>query len=67
MDFRKPVFYDERQRRWRWTRRVLEIGGAFFTLLLLIFFFNILKTPPYLSCCCRKLTRHSAPCAKGVG
>jgi cellulose synthase/poly-beta-1,6-N-acetylglucosamine synthase-like glycosyltransferase/spore germination protein YaaH/peptidoglycan/xylan/chitin deacetylase (PgdA/CDA1 family) len=45
MDFRKPIFYDERQRRWRWTRRVLEIGAASFTLLLMIFFFNILQNP----------------------
>ncbi|MBZ5513571.1 MAG: glycosyltransferase, partial [Acidobacteriia bacterium] len=45
MDLRKPIFYDERQQRWRWTRRILEIGGVCFTLLLLIFFFNILQSP----------------------
>jgi cellulose synthase/poly-beta-1,6-N-acetylglucosamine synthase-like glycosyltransferase/peptidoglycan/xylan/chitin deacetylase (PgdA/CDA1 family) len=34
---RKPVFYDERQRRWWVTRRTLEIGSAVLTVLLLIF------------------------------
>ena len=30
MPERKPIFYDKDRRRWRWTRRVLEITGALF-------------------------------------
>ncbi len=41
----KPIFYDERQRRWWFTRRALEISGALFTLLLFVFLFNILQKP----------------------
>ncbi len=37
MKERKPIFYDELQRRWRRTRRALEATGALFALLLLIF------------------------------
>ncbi len=42
---RKPIFYDEERRRWRRTRRVLEITGVLFTLLILTFLFNILRRP----------------------
>jgi len=42
---RKPIFYDERRRRWRRTSRVLEICGAIFTLLLVTFFISILVSP----------------------
>src|SRR5258706_469024 len=42
---RKPIFYDERRRRWRRTSRVLEICGAIFTLLLITFFISILVSP----------------------
>ena len=41
----KPIFYDEERRRWRRTRRVLEVSGVFFTLVVVIFFFNILRRP----------------------
>lgn len=40
---RKPVFYDERQRRWWLTRRILETGGAVLTLLLVTFSVAALK------------------------
>ncbi len=39
----KPIFYDEKRRRWFFTRRALEIGGALFTLLLLTFFLSVLR------------------------
>ena len=42
---RKPIFYDEERRRWRRTRRVLEIAGVLFTIVIVIFFFNILRRP----------------------
>ena len=42
---RKPIFYDERRRRWRRTSRVLEICGAVFTLLLITFFVSVLISP----------------------
>src|SRR5260370_6172296 len=42
---RKPIFYDERRRRWRRTSRVLEISGAIFTLLLITFFVSVLVSP----------------------
>src|SRR5690348_384632 len=42
---RKPIFYDEERRRWRRTRRVLEISGILFTLLIVTFFVNILRRP----------------------
>src|SRR5712692_6764319 len=42
---RKPIFYDERRRRWRRTSRVLEISGAIFTLLLITFFISVLVSP----------------------
>jgi cellulose synthase/poly-beta-1,6-N-acetylglucosamine synthase-like glycosyltransferase/spore germination protein YaaH/peptidoglycan/xylan/chitin deacetylase (PgdA/CDA1 family) len=42
---RKPIFYDERRRRWRRTSRVLEISGAVFTLLLITFFVSVLVSP----------------------
>jgi len=45
MPERKPIFYDEERRRWRRTRRVLEITGGLFTLILIIFFLNVLRNP----------------------
>ncbi len=40
----KPIFYDEKRRRWFFTRRALEISGAIVTLLLLTFFVSIIRT-----------------------
>jgi peptidoglycan-N-acetylglucosamine deacetylase len=45
MTKRKPIFYDEDRRRWRRTRRTLEISGALFTLLVVVFFINVLRQP----------------------
>ena len=45
MPERKPIFYDEERRRWRRTRRVLEIAGGFFTLVLVIFVLNVIRNP----------------------
>ncbi len=45
MKERKPIFYDERRRRWWLTRRVLEVSGIAFTLLLVTFFVTVLKKP----------------------
>ncbi|HEV2298176.1 MAG TPA: glycosyltransferase [Candidatus Acidoferrales bacterium] len=42
---RKPIFYDEERRRWRRTRRFLEVSGVLFTLLIIVFFFNVLRRP----------------------
>jgi peptidoglycan-N-acetylglucosamine deacetylase len=42
---RKPIFYDQERRRWRRTRRVLEIAGAFFTLVLIIFLVDVGRNP----------------------
>jgi cellulose synthase/poly-beta-1,6-N-acetylglucosamine synthase-like glycosyltransferase/peptidoglycan/xylan/chitin deacetylase (PgdA/CDA1 family)/spore germination protein YaaH len=41
---RKPIFYDEKRRRWFFTRRALEISGAIVTLLVLTFFVSVLQT-----------------------
>ncbi len=48
MKERKPIFYDERRRRWWLTRRALEISGAVFTLLLVTFFVNVVVKKPDL-------------------
>jgi len=45
MPGRKPIFYDERQRRWRRTRRALEISGSLFTLLLVTFSISVIRKP----------------------
>jgi peptidoglycan-N-acetylglucosamine deacetylase len=45
MPERKPIFYDEERRRWRRTRRVLEITGGLFTIILIIFFINVIRNP----------------------
>ncbi|MGH9725637.1 MAG: glycosyl hydrolase family 18 protein, partial [Candidatus Acidiferrales bacterium] len=45
MPERKPIFYDQERRRWRRTRRVLEITGGIFTLLLIIFLVNVFRNP----------------------
>jgi peptidoglycan-N-acetylglucosamine deacetylase len=39
----KPIFYDENRRRWFFTRRALEISGAFVALLLVTFFVTVLQ------------------------
>src|SRR5229473_7400862 len=41
MKERRPIFYDAERVRWRRTRRVMEITGAFLTLLLAYFFVTI--------------------------
>ena len=41
MTQRKPIFYDEKRRRWFITRRALEVSGAFFMLLLVTFFVTV--------------------------
>ncbi|HUO35978.1 MAG TPA: glycosyltransferase [Candidatus Acidoferrum sp.] len=45
MPERKPIFYDQDRRRWRRTRRVLEISGGLFTILLVIFLINVVRNP----------------------
>jgi peptidoglycan-N-acetylglucosamine deacetylase len=45
MPERKPIFYDEERRRWRRTRRLLEISGGLFTLVLVIFLLNVVRNP----------------------
>jgi cellulose synthase/poly-beta-1,6-N-acetylglucosamine synthase-like glycosyltransferase/peptidoglycan/xylan/chitin deacetylase (PgdA/CDA1 family)/spore germination protein YaaH len=45
MTKRKPIFYDEEQRRWRRTRRVLEVSGVLFTLVVIVFLINVLRRP----------------------
>jgi peptidoglycan-N-acetylglucosamine deacetylase len=45
MPERKPIFYDQERRRWRRTRRVLEIAGGLFTLVLVIFLINVGRNP----------------------
>ena len=45
MPERKPIFYDQERRRWRRTRRVLEIVGGFFTLVLIVFMVNVFRKP----------------------
>jgi cellulose synthase/poly-beta-1,6-N-acetylglucosamine synthase-like glycosyltransferase/spore germination protein YaaH/peptidoglycan/xylan/chitin deacetylase (PgdA/CDA1 family) len=45
MPERKPIFYDQERRRWRRTRRVLEITGGFFTIVLVIFLINVGRNP----------------------
>ena len=42
---RKPIFYDEEKRRWRRTRRALELAGGLFTLILVIFLVNVSRKP----------------------
>src|SRR3984957_15606886 len=42
---RKPIFYDQERRRWRRTRRVLEITGGLFTLILIVFIVNVFRKP----------------------
>jgi peptidoglycan-N-acetylglucosamine deacetylase len=45
MPERKPIFYDQDRRRWRRTRRVLEITGGLFTIVLVIFLINVGRNP----------------------
>ncbi len=41
----KPIFYDQERRRWRRTRRVLEITGGFLAIVLIIFLINVGRNP----------------------
>jgi len=41
----KPIFYDEERRRWRRTRRVLEITGALFAFVVVLFVISVLRKP----------------------
>jgi len=41
----KPIFYDEERRRWRRTRRVLEISGAVLTFIVVVFLINVFRKP----------------------
>ena len=45
MPERKPIFYDQDRRRWKRTRRVLEVSGGLFTVLLIIFLINVVRNP----------------------
>src|ERR1700676_5058504 len=45
MTERKPIFYDQERRRWRRTRLVLELTGAFFTVVLVVFLLNVVRNP----------------------
>jgi cellulose synthase/poly-beta-1,6-N-acetylglucosamine synthase-like glycosyltransferase/spore germination protein YaaH/peptidoglycan/xylan/chitin deacetylase (PgdA/CDA1 family) len=45
MPERKPIFYDEERRRWRRTRRVLEVTGGLFTIILVVFVINVFNKP----------------------
>ncbi len=45
MSDRTPIFYDHRRRRWRYTRRALEISGALFTLVVVVFLFDVARKP----------------------
>lgn len=45
MKERKPIFFDEQQRRWRRMRRGMEITGALLALLLLNFVASIFINP----------------------
>ena len=39
----KPIFYDEKRRRWRRTRIALEVTGALFTIVLIIFAISVIE------------------------
>src|SRR5579862_684290 len=41
----KPIFYDEERRRWRRTRRVLEVTGALFAFVVVLFVISVLRKP----------------------
>ncbi len=45
---RKPIFYDAQSRRWRHTRRAMELSGAVMTLLLIAFVINVVILRPQL-------------------
>jgi peptidoglycan-N-acetylglucosamine deacetylase len=42
---RKPIFYDQERRRWRRTRLIFELAGAFFTVVLIIFLIDVGSNP----------------------
>jgi cellulose synthase/poly-beta-1,6-N-acetylglucosamine synthase-like glycosyltransferase/spore germination protein YaaH/peptidoglycan/xylan/chitin deacetylase (PgdA/CDA1 family) len=39
----KPIFYDEKRRRWFFTRRAMEVSGAAITLLVITFLVSVLR------------------------
>ena len=41
----KPIFYDEERRRWKRTRRALEVSGLLFALIVVVFVANVLRNP----------------------
>lgn len=41
----KPIFFDQKRRRWRRTRLALEIAGGIFTLALVVFLLNVVRSP----------------------
>jgi len=41
----KPVFFDEKRKRWRRTRRVGEAASALLTLVLVVFLLNVSRRP----------------------
>ena len=45
MPSHKPVFFDEKRRRWQRMRRLGEILGGVLTLLLLVFLVNVARQP----------------------
>ena len=51
MPERKPIFYDQERRRWRRTRRVLEVAGGLFTIVLVIFLINVGRNPELPDIC----------------
>src|ERR1700723_2035365 len=60
---RKPIFYDQERRRWRRTRRVLEITGGLFTLILIVFIINVFHKPvlPYIRASATHWSVHAIP------
>ncbi len=41
----KPIFFDQKRKRWRRTRLAMEIAGAIFTLALIVFLLNVMRNP----------------------
>ncbi|MGH8282103.1 MAG: glycosyl hydrolase family 18 protein, partial [Gammaproteobacteria bacterium] len=64
----KPIFYDEKRRRWFFTRRVLEVSGAILALLALTFFFSVMQRVSLPSLLLPDTTpvRHAFPETKAV-
>jgi peptidoglycan-N-acetylglucosamine deacetylase len=45
MPERKPIFFDQKRRRWRRTRLALEFAGGIFTVALIVFLLNVVRNP----------------------